>query len=256
MAITYIPFTTRLKASSQEGIIAEAQQIAVSASDKTDIKSYVDQKVAAASATAFTFKGSVASIAALVTELNKGAKVGDFWNISAQFSLSGDANYNGTYPAGTTVAVRTSVAAGTTVTTSNVGAYIDPLGGVVNDMSNSVRYYAVDISKLPTESGDGTVASPSMSLVTTAKATWATMAQYMSQSGYKGKYILSVTNGTKLEFITKSEATYTSASNFSLKFEAFDKSYDISYGLNGATTYSIKVGKSRMAQIEELLTLA
>lgn len=43
--IAYIQFTSRLKATSKEGIIAEASQIAVSADDATDIKTYIDSKV-------------------------------------------------------------------------------------------------------------------------------------------------------------------------------------------------------------------
>lgn len=40
----YIQFTGRLKATSQEGILAEAQQIAISGSDNTNVKEYIDNR--------------------------------------------------------------------------------------------------------------------------------------------------------------------------------------------------------------------
>ncbi len=40
----YIQFTGRLKATSLEGILAEAQQIAISGSDNTNVKEYIDNR--------------------------------------------------------------------------------------------------------------------------------------------------------------------------------------------------------------------
>lgn len=255
MAITYIPLTTRLKATSAEGILVEAQQVAVSATDKTDIKSYIDKSINAAKVTGFKFKGSVTSISNLVTELNKGASVGDFWNISASFSLSGDTSYNGSYPAGTTVAVRVAVAAGTTVTTSNVGQYIDPLGGVVTDFSDSAKYLELVDSKLPTVSAEGTKSAPSTE-VSTCVSEWAKVAKSFSAYKTNARIILNVRGVGYIENVDKVEFAYTSNEDFSLKFETKEKSYDIQYGLNGATTYKISVSDSRLVALEKLLTLA
>lgn len=255
MAVTYIPITTRLKASSAEGILVEAQQVAVSATDKTNIKEYVDESIKNAKVTGFTFKGSVTNIANLVTELNKGASVGDFWNISSQFSLSGDTSYNGTYPAGTTVAVRKEVAAGTTVTTTNVGQYIDPLGGVVADLSDSAKFVELVDSYLPTESEEGTKTSPS-TIVSMCVSDWQRVAKLLKGYDTIARVVLNVRGVGYIENIDKVEYTYTSSENFSLKFETKEKSYDIQYGLNGATTYKIVVGDSRLVALEKLLTLA
>lgn len=254
MAVTYIPITTRLKASSAEGILVEAQQVAVSSTDKTNIKDYVDNSIKNAKVTGFTFKGSVKSIADLVIELNKGASVGDFWNISSQFSLSGDTNYNGTYPAGTTVAVRKEVAAGTTVRTDNVGQYIDPLGGVVADLSDSAKYVELSVSYLPTVSVEGAKTSPSTE-VSMCVSDWARVARTFNSYKTSARVVLNVRGTGYYETVSKVEFAYTSNENFSLKFEANDKSYNIQYGLNGATTYKVVVGDSRLVALEKLLTL-
>lgn len=120
MATAYIQFTSRLKATSQEGILAEAQQIAVSATDKTDIKTYVDSKVGAVAGSVYRPKGSVtaAQLKALTS-----AAVGDVYNVTDAVTLGSK-----TYPAGTNVACLKAFSSAVTPDET----YWDALGGFVD----------------------------------------------------------------------------------------------------------------------------
>lgn len=120
MATAYIQFTSRLKATSQEGILAEAQQIAVSATDNTDIKTYVDSKVGAVAGSVYRPKGSVtaAQLKALTS-----AAVGDVYNVTDAVTLGSK-----TYPAGTNVACLKAFSSAVTPDET----YWDALGGFVD----------------------------------------------------------------------------------------------------------------------------
>lgn len=131
MATAYIQFTSRLKATSQEGILAEAQQIAVSATDKTDIKTYVDSKVGAVAGSVYRPKGSVtaAQLKALAS-----AAVGDVYNVTDALTLGSK-----TYPAGTNVACLKAFSSAVTPDET----YWDALAGFV-DLSPYAK--ATDLS--------------------------------------------------------------------------------------------------------------
>jgi hypothetical protein len=131
MATAYIQFTSRLKATSQEGILAEAQQIAVSATDKTDIKTYVDSKVGAVAGSVYRPKGSVtaAQLKALTS-----AAVGDVYNVTDALTLGSK-----TYPAGTNVACLKAFSSAVTPDET----YWDALAGFV-DLSPYAK--ATDLS--------------------------------------------------------------------------------------------------------------
>lgn len=120
MATAYIQFTSRLKATSQEGILAEAQQIAVSATDKTDIKTYVDSKVGDVAGSVYRPKGSVtfAQLKALTS-----VAVGDVYNVTDAFTLNSKS-----YPAGSNVACIKAITSAVTPDES----YWDVFGGFVD----------------------------------------------------------------------------------------------------------------------------
>ena len=144
MANTYIQFTGRLKATSQEGILAEAQQVAISSTDNTDIKTYVDnkvgakadsttlaneyrkiadsynktevdQKISTAVSSVYRFKGSKTA-----TELAQltSAQVGDVYNITTQLTIS-EGGTNKVYPAGTNVVCVASFSSAQPISSGN-----------------------------------------------------------------------------------------------------------------------------------------
>ena len=127
MATTYIQFTGRLKATSQEGILAEAQQVAISSSDNTNIKDYIDNKINEVKGTVNTVAGSVyrpkGSLTVDAFKALTSAAVGDVYNITEQFTLGGRV-----YPAYTNVAC---VKAFTSAVTPD-DSYWDGLGGTVD----------------------------------------------------------------------------------------------------------------------------
>lgn len=127
MATTYIQFTGRLKATSQEGILAEAQQVAISSTDNTNVKDYIDKQIAAVKGNISSVAGSVYRPKGSLTVANfkalTSAAVGDVYNITEQFTLSGR-----TYPAYTNVAC---VKAFSSAVTPN-DSYWDALGGTVD----------------------------------------------------------------------------------------------------------------------------
>lgn len=108
--------------SSGKGL---ASQIVMSASDSTNIKTYIDEKVGGAVAGAYKFKKSVASLADLFKETTT---KGDVYNITKDFTIASGDNA-GTYKAGTNVAVNTAFAG------NGTEAMIDPLGGTTVDLS-------------------------------------------------------------------------------------------------------------------------
>lgn len=132
----YIQFTSRLKSTTQDGILAEAQQIAVSSSDNTSIKSYIDSKVASAAGAAYRPKGSVtfATLSALTS-----ASVGDVYNITDAFTLNGKK-----YAAGSNVACLKAFSAKVTPDET----YWDVLGGFI-DLSPYAL--AADLAKAKTD---------------------------------------------------------------------------------------------------------
>lgn len=132
----YIQFTSRLKSTTQDGILAEAQQIAVSSSDNTSIKSYIDSKVASAAGAAYRPKGSVsfATLSALTS-----ASVGDVYNITDAFALNGKK-----YAAGSNVACLKAFSAKVTPDET----YWDVLGGFI-DLSPYAL--AADLTKAKTD---------------------------------------------------------------------------------------------------------
>lgn len=86
----------------------------------SDIETYVKNNVAGA----YKFQGSVNSINEI---LAKDCKKGDVFNVRVKFVLSGSGENDGTYEAGTNVAVREDFAAG-----KGLQRLLDPLGGIVN----------------------------------------------------------------------------------------------------------------------------
>lgn len=127
MATTYIQFTGRLKATSQEGIIAEAQQVAISSTDNTNVKTYIDNKIKEVQGSISSVAGSVyrpkGSLTVAKFKALTSAAVGDVYNITEQFTLSGR-----TYPAYTNVACVKAFSAAVTPDDS----YWDALGGTVD----------------------------------------------------------------------------------------------------------------------------
>lgn len=86
----------------------------------SDIETYVKNNVAGA----YKFQGSVNSINEI---LAKDCKKGDVFNVRVKFVLSGSGENDGTYEAGTNVAVREDFAAG-----KGSQRLLEPLGGIVN----------------------------------------------------------------------------------------------------------------------------
>lgn len=86
----------------------------------SDIETYVKNNVAGA----YKFRGSVNSINEIFA---KDCKKGDVFNVRVKFVLSGSGENDGTYEAGTNVAVREDFAAG-----KGSQRLLDPLGGIVN----------------------------------------------------------------------------------------------------------------------------
>ena len=130
----YIQFTSRLKSTTQDGILAEAQQIAVSSSDNTSIKSYIDSKVASVAGAAYRPKGSVtfAALSALTS-----ASVGDVYNITDSFTLNGK-----NYAAGSNVACLKAFSAKVTPDET----YWDVLGGFI-DLSPYAKSTELETAK-------------------------------------------------------------------------------------------------------------
>lgn len=86
----------------------------------SDIETYVKNNVAGA----YKYQGTVDSLDEI---LAKDCKKGDVFNVRVKFVLSGSGENDGTYEAGTNVAVRETFAAG-----KGSQRLLDPLGGIVN----------------------------------------------------------------------------------------------------------------------------
>lgn len=124
---TYIQFTGRLKATSQEGILAEAQQIAISGSDDTNVKKYIDDNIASVKENINSVAGAVYRPKGSLTPTQflalRAASVGDTYNITGEFTISGKK-----YPAYTNVTCIRNVMTPGTLTDD----YWDALGGTVD----------------------------------------------------------------------------------------------------------------------------
>lgn len=124
---TYIQFTGRLKATSQEGILAEAQQIAISGSDNTNVKQYIDNKISSVNNNISSVAGSVyrpkGSITFAGLKALTSATAGDVYNVTDAFTLGSKS-----YPAGSNVACLKSFSSA--VTPSDT--YWDVLAGFVD----------------------------------------------------------------------------------------------------------------------------
>ena len=175
---TYIPFTSRAKATTFDGILTEAHQIedldyGGAPKNQHDINAEVKANLAriegiagSAAAGAYVFKGSLNGLADLL--LLKNVKVGDVYNIKTEFELAGELNPGGTktkYPAGT------NVAATKAMETSTADGW-DALGGVTLDLAPITQ----EIEKLKTGKYDAskvvtTWATNDNAHVLTAKAT-------------------------------------------------------------------------------------
>lgn len=175
---TYIPFTSRAKATTFDGILTEAHQIedldyGGAPKNQHDINAEVKANLAriegiagSAAAGAYVFKGSLNGLADLL--LLKNVKVGDVYNIKTEFELAGELNPGGTktkYPAGT------NVAATKAMETSTADGW-DALGGVTLDLAPITK----EIEKLKTGKYDAskvvtTSATNDDAHVLTAKAT-------------------------------------------------------------------------------------
>lgn len=167
---TYIPFTSRAKATTFDGILTEAHQIedldyGGAPKNQHDINAEVKANLAriegiagSAAAGAYVFKGSLNGLADLL--LLKNVKVGDVYNIKTEFTLS-----DGKYPAGTNVAATKAMSA-------SVSDGWDALGGVTLDLAPITQ----EIEKLKTGKYDAskvvtTSATNDDAHVLTAKAT-------------------------------------------------------------------------------------
>lgn len=167
---TYIPFTSRAKATTFDGILTEAHQIedldyGGAPKNQHDINAEVKENLAriegiagSAAAGAYVFKGSLNGLADLL--LLKNVKVGDVYNIKTEFTLS-----DGKYPAGTNVAATKAMSA-------SVSDGWDALGGVTLDLAPITQ----EIEKLKTGKYDAskvvtTSATNDDAHVLTAKAT-------------------------------------------------------------------------------------
>ena len=147
MATNYIQYTSRVKSSTADGVLLEADQVKdeekgklqsvinkevdtslnskannaeVYKKTETYSKSEVDTKVATSVSSVYKPKGSKATIAEVIALTD--AKVGDVWDVKAEFTLSGKK-----YPASTNVVCVTA-----TTTSSHTDANWDALGGTVD----------------------------------------------------------------------------------------------------------------------------
>lgn len=124
---TYIQFTGRLKATSQEGILAEAQQIAISGSDNTNVKKYIDDKISSVNNNIGSVAGSVyrpkGSITFAGLRALTSATAGDVYNVTDAFTLGSKS-----YPAGSNVACLKSFSSAVTPDET----YWDVLAGFVD----------------------------------------------------------------------------------------------------------------------------
>ena len=138
---TYIPFTSRAKATTFDGILTEAHQIedldyGGAPKNQHDINAEVKANLAriegiagSAAAGAYVFKGSLNGLEDLLLLSN--VKVGDVYNIKTEFELAGELNPGGTktkYPAGTNVAATKAMSA-------SVSDGWDALGGTTLDLA-------------------------------------------------------------------------------------------------------------------------
>lgn len=129
----YIKFTGRLKSTSQEGVLVEAQQVqdVNQGKNQQTINSEVNSKLSqlktdmgTAVAGVYKYKKSIASLSEIYALT---CSVGDVFNVTNDFTFEGK-----TYKAGTNVAVKTGFRAGV-----GTEANLDPLGGIT-DLS---QYY-------------------------------------------------------------------------------------------------------------------
>lgn len=162
---TYIQFTGRLKATSQEGILAEAQQIAISGSDNTNVKKYIDDKISSVNNNIGSVAGSVyrpkgsitfAGLSALAS-----ATAGDVYNVTDAFTLGSKS-----YPAGSNVACLKSFSSAVTPNET----YWDVLAGFV-DLSPYAKTSEVNTIKGNLEKSIYDNVSALTSKVGTAQAT-------------------------------------------------------------------------------------
>ena len=180
---TYIPFTSRAKATTFDGILSEAHQIedldyGGAPKNQHDINAEVKANLAriegiagSAAAGAYVFKGSLNGLEDLLLLSN--VKVGDVYNIKTEFELAGELNPGGAktkYPAGTNVAATKAMSA-------SVSDGWDALGGVTLDLAPITQ----EIEKLKTGKYDAskvvtTSATNDDAHVLTAKATHEAIA--------------------------------------------------------------------------------
>ena len=162
---TYIQFTGRLKATSQEGILAEAQQIAISGSDNTNVKKYIDDKISSVNNNIGSVAGSVyrpkGSITFAGLRALTSATAGDVYNVTDAFTLGSKS-----YPAGSNVACLKSFSSAVTPDET----YWDVLAGFV-DLSPYAKTSEVNAIKGNLEKSISDNVSTLTSKVGTAQAT-------------------------------------------------------------------------------------
>lgn len=162
---TYIQFTGRLKATSQEGILAEAQQIAISGSDNTNVKKYIDDKISSVNNNIGSVAGSVyrpkGSITFAGLRALTSATAGDVYNVTDAFTLGSKS-----YPAGSNVACLKSFSSAVTPDET----YWDVLAGFV-DLSPYAKTSEVNTIKGNLEKSISDNVSTLTSKVGTAQAT-------------------------------------------------------------------------------------
>lgn len=162
---TYIQFTGRLKATSQEGILAEAQQIAISGSDNTNVKQYIDDKISSVNNNIGSVAGSVyrpkGSITFAGLKALTSATAGDVYNVTDAFTLGSKS-----YPAGSNVACLKSFSSAVTPDET----YWDVLAGFV-DLSPYAKTSEVNTIKGNLEKSISDNVSTLTSKVGTAQAT-------------------------------------------------------------------------------------
>lgn len=162
---TYIQFTGRLKATSQEGILAEAQQIAISGSDNTNVKKYIDDKISSVNNNIGSVAGSVyrpkGSITFAGLKALTSATAGDVYNVTDAFTLGSKS-----YPAGSNVACLKSFSSAVTPDET----YWDVLAGFV-DLSPYAKTSEVNTIKGNLEKSISDNVSTLTSKVGTAQTT-------------------------------------------------------------------------------------